>query len=184
MNGKSFQIECEEVKKNGGCDGGQINLDAFDVIFPLTAPELTLMKIVNNSTGGNASPGDWQLTADHPNNGARDIVVFGNSTQSFLVDPDVTYILSENEGPDGYSPVHGGQFLCSINNQNATLTNTISLGPNEKGICTIENKFDNVAPIAFDQDVIISEDTTVKITLNGTDVNPDTLTFNLETNST
>ena len=46
VDGKSFQVECVEVKQNGGCDGGQINLDAFDVISKITAPELTLKKMM------------------------------------------------------------------------------------------------------------------------------------------
>jgi hypothetical protein len=61
VDGKSFQIECVEVKDNGGCDGGQINLDAFDVIDPIFAPTLTLKKEV---LSGPNLPSEWLLTAD------------------------------------------------------------------------------------------------------------------------
>jgi len=64
VNGKSFQIECVEVHSQGGCSGGQINLDAGDIIAPLTAPELTLLKNVTNNSGGSADNGDWILNAD------------------------------------------------------------------------------------------------------------------------
>jgi hypothetical protein len=184
VNGKSFQIECDEVHAKGGCAGGQINLDAFDVIFPLSAPELTLKKIVNFTNGGNstnATNSDWRLTADHPNNGARDIVVFGNNTQSFLADIGVEYTLLEEVvegGPDGFIAKHGGLYSCSINNQTATLNSTVTLAANEKAVCTIENIFDNVAPTANDQTLSTDEDIALPITLTGDDVNdPDTLTF-------
>ncbi|MGD8918856.1 MAG: Ig-like domain-containing protein, partial [Nitrosopumilaceae archaeon] len=179
VNGKSFQIECVEVKGNGGCDGGQINLDAFDVIFPLTAPELTLTKIVNGSNGGNATSGEWQLTADHPSNQGTDITVFGNSTKSFIVEEGVSYTLLEHSGPDGYSPVDGGLFSCSVNNQTTILTETITLNANEKAICTIENIFDNVPPTADSQEVSTDEETALPIMLTGSDVNSDTLTFTI-----
>jgi hypothetical protein len=151
VNGKSFQIQCEEVKKNGGCDGGQINLDAFDVIFPLSAPTLTLKKSVINDNGGNADAGDWLLTADHPNNGARDIVVFGDNTKAALADVDVTYDLSESGGPDGYTVKNNGLFECVIDGfdsegdpipQIIMNTTSIILSANEFATCTITNDDD------------------------------------------
>jgi hypothetical protein len=188
VNGKSFQIACDEVHAKGGCSGGQINLDAFDVIFPLTAPEITLKKFVNLTNGGNATADNWLLTADHPQNGARDIQVSGSNTQPFLADIGVEYTLSEElvaGGPTGFITADpSGRYSCSINNQTATLNSTITLSANDKAICTIENIFDNVPPVANDQDVITAEDTAVEIILNGTDVNPNTLTYSIETNST
>jgi hypothetical protein len=159
VNGKSFQIECDEVHAKGGCAGGQINLDAFDVIFPLSAPELTLKKSVINDNGGTAKTGDWLLTAEHPTNNGRDIIVYGNNTRGSLVDIDTIYTLSENVGPVGYTAQDNGLFNCTINTRDGNLlryqnsTSTISLSTNEFATCTITND-DNGSNLTLIKQVI------------------------------
>jgi len=133
VNGKSFQIECVEVKRQGGCDGGQINLDASNIIAPLNAPVLTLLKNVDDSNGGSAVAGNWTLTAS----GSGGFPVLGdNDNIEFIVEVDTEYTLSE-DGPSGYTATNGGQFSCTSNQRDPFSTNTISLSVNEKAVCTI-----------------------------------------------
>ncbi|NIM25292.1 MAG: hypothetical protein GTN35_00905, partial [Nitrososphaeria archaeon] len=167
VNGKSFQIRCDEIHAKGGCAGGQINLDAFDVIYAINAPELTLKKFVNGTNGGDAVAADWLLTADHPQNGARDFTVFGDNTVAFPVDAGVTYTLSESGGPDGYSSIDNGDFRCSINGGPENLQSVINLAPGESAVCTIHNIFDNVPPVAADDSYSTDEDTALTITAPG-----------------
>jgi len=169
VDGKSFQIECVEVKKNGGCDGGQINLDAFDVISPLYAPELTLIKNVTNNHGGNATAADFLLSASA--NGNTIFTASGNSGIGFVMESGVEYTLSENNLP-GYeqttgiwSCVGGGQF---------TSPNKIILSPNEKVTCSIENR-DLGASLTVIKNVINNNGGTLvasNFTMNVSAVNP------------
>jgi len=133
VTGKSFQIECVEVKKNGGCDGGQINLDAFDVISPLYAPELILIKNVTNSYGGNATASDFLLSANE--NGNPVFTAQGDSGISFVMQPDVPYTLSETN-VEGYEQTTGN-WVCDGGSFIAP--NQITLSANDKVTCTIEN---------------------------------------------
>jgi len=64
ITGKAFHFGCKEVHAGGGCSGGAINLDAFQVIASISAPELTLKKFVNATNGGDADAGDWELFAN------------------------------------------------------------------------------------------------------------------------
>jgi hypothetical protein len=83
------------------------------------APSLTLVKQVINDNGGEAVPGDWNLTAS------------GYDIQS----PDAgTYNLSETGGPDGYAQT---SLTCS-NSGNAQVT-SVTLGLGENVTCTFVN---------------------------------------------
>jgi len=142
VNGKSFQIECVEVKANGGCDGGQINLDASHIIEPLNAPELKLVKNIDDSNGGGAGAGEWMLSANDGSNNGLSFTALGNSDTFFIVEVDTPYALSEDDGPGDYTATNGDQFSCSINEGTPFDTNTITLQVNEKAVCTITNIFD------------------------------------------
>jgi len=175
VNGKSFQIECVDVHRLGGCDGGQINLDASDIIAPLNAPVLTLLKNVDDSNGGSAVAGNWTLTAS----GSGGFPVPGdNDNIEFIVEVDTEYSLSE-DGPSGYTATNGGQFSCSINGGDPFDTNTITLQVNESAVCTITNTFDNIAPTAVaGPDDSVNEATLYQLDGTGSsDPNNDPITF-------
>jgi hypothetical protein len=151
VNGKSFQVGCEEIHSKGGCDGGQINLDASNIIAPMAAPELTLLKNVTNNSGGTADNGDWKLNADGSDNPNFNINVLGNNTDAFIVEIGTEYTLSEFDGPLGYTAINGDNvFSCVTTDSNGVegsseLTSIITLFENESAVCTITNDDDGVS---------------------------------------
>ena len=98
------------------------------------APQLTLVKVVDNGNGGTAVETDWTLSADGPTpiSGAGGVV----SGATFKAG---TYTLSETTGPDGYA---ASDWVCI-----GDVTNTgdsITLGLDESATCTITN--DDIQP--------------------------------------
>ena len=100
------------------------------------APQLTLIKDVQNNNGGNADTNDFTLTAAGPTTISG---VTGHSDVTDAEVPSGQYDLSE-EGPLGYVQV--GQWVCVGGNQ--VDGDTIDLGPGDIATCTVTNQ--DVAP--------------------------------------
>ena len=106
------------------------------------APELTLIKNVDNTGGGSADASAWTLEAAGTSGGfsgngapATGIVAtLGPNT----VTADVQYTLSESNGPANYS---AGSWSCSIDQGDAVVGNTITLQNGESGVCEITNTY-------------------------------------------
>ncbi|NLZ24734.1 DUF11 domain-containing protein, partial [Candidatus Dojkabacteria bacterium] len=94
------------------------------------APSLTLVKEVENNYGGTANPTDWTLTATGPTS----ISGSGGATSGDTFKAG-TYILSESEGPKGYS---AGSWSCT-NDIAVSEGNSIVLDIGQSTTCTIIN---------------------------------------------
>jgi len=96
------------------------------------APELTLVKDVQNDNGGNADTGDFELTATGP------ITISGFTGDVDVTDAGVlvgSYDLSE-DGPAGYSQV--GDWVCLGGAQ--IDGDTVQLAPGDDATCTVTNQ--------------------------------------------
>ncbi len=124
------------------------------------APELTLIKNVDNTGGGSADASAWTLEAAGTSGGfsgngapATGIVAtLGPNT----VTADVQYTLSESNGPANYS---AGSWSCSIDQGDAVVGNTITLQNGESGVCEITNTY-NPEPVAPELTLIKNVDNT------------------------
>ncbi len=122
-------------------DGDTVNVGlGEDVTCEVTntdiAPQLTLVKDVQNNNGGNADTNDFTLTADGP------VTISGVTGHTNVTNAEVlsgSYDLSE-EGPLGYVQV--GDWVCVGGNQ--TDGDTVDLGPGDVATCTVTNQ--DVAP--------------------------------------
>jgi hypothetical protein len=94
---------------------------------------LTLNKIVVNDNGGSALATAWLLAAAGPTpiSGVTGSVNVTNAQ----VDSG-TYTLSESGGPAGYS---ASTYSCVTNGGGAVVSNSITLSPGDRAICTITN---------------------------------------------
>ncbi len=93
------------------------------------APQLTLVKQVQNNNGGNNAATDWTLTA----NGPTTISGAGGATSSAAFSAG-TYVLSESVGPNGYIP---GNWNCTgTGSQDGS---SITLANGQSATCTIIN---------------------------------------------
>lgn len=96
------------------------------------APQLTLVKDVQNNNGGNADTGDFELTATGP------VTVSGFTGDTSVTDAEVlvgSYDLSE-DGPAGYDQV--GDWACLGGSQ--IDGDTVQLAPGEDATCTVTNQ--------------------------------------------
>ena len=101
---------------------------------------LTLTKVVVNTHGGTAVPGDWNLTATPGPNpfGLTAQTVQGSSAGvEIFVRPGQPYTLTESAGPAGYT-LAGIQCVTSIAPLPRELT-SITLEVGEIGVCTYTN---------------------------------------------
>lgn len=94
-------------------------------------PHLTLVKQVDNTGGGRATPDAWQLAADGP----VDVAGPGGSAAVTSV-PVVTgeYRLSESGGPPGYAD---GAWSCT--GQSGFSGDVVAVGPDDDVVCTVTN---------------------------------------------
>jgi len=138
VTGKAFHFGCSEIHAGGGCSGGAINFDGFNIL-PIDTPTLLLQKNVTNNNGGTAKEGDWTLFADEDSNNGRSFSVFGNNTKAFPVNNGTEYTLTENQdGPDGYTST--GVWTCEGEGEFTMPTsNQILLSEGADITCTIVN---------------------------------------------
>ncbi len=104
------------------------------IINTAQASTLQLIKVVDNTGGGSASPSSWTLQATRPSVNGPVVVVSGTSGVKQTV-PVNSYTLSETDGTAGYDP---SRWTCA----GGTVTNDVvdvALGQNV--ICTITNKY-------------------------------------------
>ena len=98
---------------------------------------LSLVKVVDNTGGGTAVPGDWTLTAD------GEVLVTGPGGSTVVTDVEVPagdYDLSESGGPDGYEP---GTWSC----EGGTLTDdTVGVPAGADVTCRITNTYVPTSP--------------------------------------
>ncbi|HSX68078.1 SpaA isopeptide-forming pilin-related protein [Nocardioides sp.] len=93
---------------------------------------LVLKKVVQNTNGGDATPGDFTLVADPDTDGADDLTTPGSAEgTTFYVNPGESFALSETGGPSGYQL---SSLACS-NGQ----TTEVSVGAGETVTCTFTN---------------------------------------------
>jgi len=129
---------------NWNCNGDSLQGDTLtlglqeDVTCSISnndnAPSLTLVKVVANNNGGNATETDWTLTATGPTG-------FSGTGPSVSNGPSFdagTYVLSES-GLGGYT---ASNWVCNGGNQ--TEANTVVVGLGDQVTCTITN--DDIVP--------------------------------------
>ncbi len=96
------------------------------------APTLTLVKKVNNTSGGSAQPEDWILDAD-----SGDVRVTGRTgtpAVSEVAVPVGTYELTESGGPAGYT---AAGWSCEGASGSDTASVVLALG--DEATCTVTN---------------------------------------------
>ncbi len=102
------------------------------------AATLTLVKTVDNTGGGTASPADWTLTATGPTT----ISGAGGATGQVSAG---TYTLAESGGPAGYA---GNSWSCTA----GTLSgNQLTLANGQSATCTIVNTFQSAPALTLDK---------------------------------
>ncbi|KQX08225.1 hypothetical protein [Leifsonia sp. Root1293] len=121
------------------CEGadvvdGVVSVEAGDAVtctivntFELADPKLTLVKVVS---GGSASPTDWVLSAAGPT------PITGATGSTAVTAAEVLpgdYVLSESDGPDGYT---AGDWTC-VGGTVADDTVTVDWG--DDVVCSITN---------------------------------------------
>ncbi|MCO5953558.1 VWA domain-containing protein [Microbacterium yannicii] len=95
------------------------------------APELTLIKSVENAFGGTADPTDWTLAAAGP------VTISGATGSTDVTSAPVQvgmYALSESGGPTGYD---ASSWVCD--GATGTTDTTVTLAPGETATCSITN---------------------------------------------
>jgi LPXTG-motif cell wall-anchored protein len=115
---------------------------------PTVPPELTLIKNVDNTGGGDADASEWTLTAagtpgDISGNGAPATGIVATLGPN-PVTADVEYTLSESGGPANYIE---GSWSCSTDGGNPVAGDTITLQNGESGVCEITNTYDPQEPV-------------------------------------
>uniref|UniRef100_Q11MC3 Conserved repeat domain n=3 Tax=Chelativorans TaxID=449972 RepID=Q11MC3_CHESB len=98
-------------------------------------PTLTLRKIVDNSQGGSAGPGDFTLQAEGPTTIQG---VMGDPAVTDASVPAGTYALSESYTELGYA---ASEYSCAIDGGAATDGNSVALENGQSAVCTITNTF-------------------------------------------
>ncbi|MEO6996865.1 MAG: hypothetical protein ABI112_02165, partial [Terracoccus sp.] len=101
---------------------------------------LQIRKLVQNTNGGTAVPGDFTITATPTGPalppGLTAQTVTGNSVyQSFIVRPDVTYRITET-GPAGYTQQ---SLECEVTTGQPRTDGSVVVPPLETGSCTVTN---------------------------------------------
>ena len=97
----------------------------------VVAPQLTLVKMVNNgTTGGTAAATDWTLAADGPSSISG---VTGSPTVTAATVKVGPYRLSESGGPGGYT---ASAWSCV---GGTPAVDAVSLAPGDRATCTITN---------------------------------------------
>ncbi|HWO07115.1 MAG TPA: lamin tail domain-containing protein [Candidatus Paceibacterota bacterium] len=94
---------------------------------------LTLVKVVVNNNGGEATTTDWTLVADGPTDISG---VTGSAAVTEAVVEVGSYDLSETNGPEGYT---ASNFVCQINDGPDVAGNTVVLEAGDDVVCTITN---------------------------------------------
>ncbi|MFA5634004.1 MAG: choice-of-anchor K domain-containing protein [Candidatus Dojkabacteria bacterium] len=141
---QSFSGDCDQLGKVSLATGESktCTITNNDI-----APSLTLVKEVDKNYGGTANPTDWTLTATGPTN----ISGSGGATSGDTFEAG-TYILSESEGPKGYS---AGSWSCT-NNITVGEGNSIVLDIGQSTTCTITNS--DIQPLLTVTKIVVGSD--------------------------
>ena len=102
--------------------------------------KLKLVKTVTNNNGGTAVPNDWDLVATG-SGGFTELTPDSATATSRIVNPGVSYALSETNGPSGYAQ---GTFSCVTNGGAPVSGDSITLSVGGSATCTITNN--DIAP--------------------------------------
>ena len=97
--------------------------------------KLKLVKTVTNNNGGTAVPNDWDLVATG-SGGFTELTPDSATATSRIVNPGVSYALSETNGPSGYAQ---GTFSCVTNGGAPVSGDSITLSVGDFAVCTVNN---------------------------------------------